>query len=422
MKLRDLKKTNLPDKPGVYFFKKKSTILYIGKATSLKDRVKSYFSNDLIKTRGAFIIDMITQSNDIDFIKTDSVLEALILEAELIKKHRPVYNTKEKDNKSYNFVVITKPTSSKKNDNFPIIQIKRGRELEFKNNTNDYKKVFGPFPSQSQLKEALNIIRKIFPYFTSTSSLASSSSISSHKQRSKLYQQLGLEPDLDNQNRGDAFKEYAKTIRNISFIFQGKKKSLIKQLEKEMKTYAKNREFEKANKIKKQIFSLKHIQDISLIKTENNALTTDFRIESYDVAHMQGSHSVGVMTVIEDGEIKKSNYRKFILRDTKRGDDVGGIKEILIRRLKHDEWKLPNLIVIDGGKAQKNAVNKILKEHNVKIPVVSVVKDERHKPKEILGITKSLYKHEKDILIANNESHRFAIEFYRKKHRKQSLN
>ena len=103
-----LKKTKLPDLPGVYLFKKGKGIMYIGKATLLKDRVKSYFSNDLIATRGPLIVDMVFQADNIDFIKTDSVLEALILESNLIKKHQPKYNTKEKDDRSYNYVVITK--------------------------------------------------------------------------------------------------------------------------------------------------------------------------------------------------------------------------------------------------------------------------------------------------------------------------
>jgi excinuclease ABC subunit C len=108
IKSQDLKKYHLPDAPGVYFFKAGNRVLYIGKATSLKDRVKSYFSIDLISTRGPLLVDLIYKANKIDFIKTDSVLEAVILEANLIKKHQPKYNTKEKDNKSFNYVVITK--------------------------------------------------------------------------------------------------------------------------------------------------------------------------------------------------------------------------------------------------------------------------------------------------------------------------
>ena len=120
MDFSQYKKINLPDTPGVYLFKKNKEILYIGKATSLKDRVRSYFSNDLIATRGPLLIDMVFQANDIEFIKTDSVLEALILESNLIKKYQPRYNTQEKDDKSYNYVIITK-------EDFPRVLIEKGK-------------------------------------------------------------------------------------------------------------------------------------------------------------------------------------------------------------------------------------------------------------------------------------------------------
>jgi len=394
MQKKDLNKFNLPDSPGVYFFKNGKDVLYIGKATSLRDRVRSYFSNDVISTRGSLIVDMVTQANVVDFKKTDSVLEALILEAGLIKKFLPVCNTKEKDNKSYNFVVIT-------DDEFPRVIVERGRTIEFSSSNPD--SIFGPFPSQSQLKEALKIIRKIFPFIGAESD-------------SRLYKQIGLGPDVSG---ADSKREYALNIRNIRLFFQGKKGDLIKKLEREMKTLANHREFELAVKRRNQIFALNHIKDISLIKSSANyGLQADFRIESYDIAHMRGSHSVGVMTVMEDGEIKKSAYRKFILRDTKKGDDVGGLKEIITRRFKHDEWKVPNLIVVDGGKNQINQARKVISGLNLKIPIVSVVKDEKHKPKNILGSSKTFSKYEKDILLVNSEAHRFAIEFYRTKHRK----
>jgi len=122
MKKSDLKKYKLPHNPGVYFFLKGKDILYIGKATSLGDRVKSYFGKDLINTRGPMILDMVVQTTKIKYEETDSVLEALILESNLIKKYQPKYNVKEKDNKSFNYVCITK-------DIIPKVLIIRGRNL-----------------------------------------------------------------------------------------------------------------------------------------------------------------------------------------------------------------------------------------------------------------------------------------------------
>lgn len=394
MNLIDLKKINLPDAPGVYRFMHGKNILYIGKATSLRDRVRSYFSNDLLKTRGALILDMATRANNVEFTQTDSVLEALILEADLIKKFQPLANTKEKDNKSYSFVVITK-------EKIPRVLIERGRTLSF--DPKGYQEVFGPFPSQMQLREALKIIRKIFPFRSDESD-------------SRLYRQLGLNPDTADK---EAVVKYKSNLRHIKLFFKGKKKELNKQLEKEMKALAKAQDFEGAAKKRNQIFALNHIKDVSLLKHDNEEVS-GFRIEAYDAAHLSGKNSVGVMTVMENGAVQKSAYRKFILRKAARGDDVGSLEEILSRRLAHTEWPDASLIVVDGSVAQRNRALKVLKDAGKNIPVVGVVKNEAHKPQSLLGDENIIKEYKRSILLVNNEAHRFAIDFYRQKQRRAS--
>jgi excinuclease ABC subunit C len=130
---------------------------------------------------------------------------------------------------------------------------------------------------------------------------------------------------------------------------------------------------------------------------------------------------VGAMVVLENGELKKSDYRKFKIRNNKDADDTKALSEVLTRRLAHTEWPMPNLIVVDGGRAQMNAMQKVLKENEINIPVVSVVKDERHKPKDILEegtlrrtSDKFKFKYEKEILLSNAEAHRFAIGFHKR--------
>ena len=146
-------------------------------------------------------------------------------------------------------------------------------------------------------------------------------------------------------------------------------------------------------------------------------------MEGYDIAHISGKYLVGVMTVIEDGEIVKNEYRKFKIKSFEGVDDTRALKEVLERRLTHPEWQYPKLIVVDGGKAQKTAAEAILHAAGAGIPVVGVVKDEHHRPREILGITKvrplgSLRSGlEHSILLANSEAHRFAIKYHRKKRR-----
>jgi len=184
-----------------------------------------------------------------------------------------------------------------------------------------------------------------------------------------------------------------------------------------MKSLAKKQKFEEAEKVKRQIFALDHIHDVALIKQDLQAtsykLQALFRIEAYDIAHISGTNVVGVMTVVEDGEVNKSQYRKFRVRSGKGVDDTNNLKEIISRRLGHPEWKFPNLIVVDGGKAQINAARQVFKESGLEmIDVVSVVKDERHKAREILNLRdRSL---EKSIILANSEAHRFAIGYHRK--------
>lgn len=397
----------LPDSPGVYFFVgKDNNILYIGKATSLKDRVRSYFNKDIVNTRSPLVTKMLNEFETIDFTKTDSVLEALVLEAHLIKKHQPEANIKEKDNKSFNFVVITK-------EDFPRVLVLRGRELLnshfLKDSNYEIAYSFGPFPNGTQLKAALKIVRKMFPYRDKCEPMSG---------KPCFNRQIGLCPGVCT---GEITKEsYAKQIENIKLFFEGNKKQILKNLEKQMKSFAREKKFEEANITKRTLFTINHIQDVSLIKdpvVENThyragAIDSEFRIESYDIAHMSGQNVVGVMTVVEDGEIKKSDYRKFKIKDNPGVNDTKALSEVLTRRLAHIEWRFPDLIVVDGGVAQKNAVIRILKENKHDIPVVSVVKDDRHKAREILGDKKWL-KYEREILLSNAEAHRYAIGFHK---------
>ena len=443
MTLADLKKTTLPDSPGVYFFIGRSPhhsgtrkILYIGKATSLKDRVRSYFSPDLEMTRGRLLVNMLGEAKAVKFIKTDSVLEALILEANLIKKHLPRYNSVQKDDKSFNYVVFT-------DEAFPALRVMRGKDLSqlsassapnLKPKSLKLKAVYGPFPHGLQFKEAMKIIRRIFPYRDEKCLPADAGSprhggaspgqAKSSRARLPVTQsviggkpcfnrQIGLCPGVCTGEISE--KEYAKLVRQLQLFFEGRKKQLLKQIERDMKAYAKEEKFEQAAQLRKRMFALQHIQDVSLIKSEfrKPGMTGAFRIESYDIAHLSGGNMVGVMTVVENGEVKKADYRKFRIRSVSRSDDTKALAEVLTRRLAHEEWPLPDLMVIDGGKAQKNIAEAILRERKFLIPVASVVKDERHRPREILGEKEFRTEHEKEILLANSEAHRFAIKYHR---------
>ncbi|MGB8816125.1 MAG: UvrB/UvrC motif-containing protein [Minisyncoccia bacterium] len=432
MQIQDYKKYNLPDSPGVYFFKKDSVVLYIGKATSLKDRVLCYFSKDLPETRNPLIADMVLVANKIEFKKTNSVLEALILEANLIKKYQPKYNIKEKDDKSFNFVIIT-------DEDFPRVLIVRGREIE-KGLPYIIMEKFGPFTDGIFLRLAIKIIRKIFPFRDKCTPFSGSPCFNS---------QLGLCPGVCDGTISK--KDYLKIISKIIMFLSGKTSSLEKNLKKEMNILSKKQEFEKAAGIKKQIFALKHIQDVYLIRyshedenqdiqkripsftgrmgearmTEENSI---FRIEAYDIAHISGTNVVGAMTVFQNGEMSKREYRKFKIINSSN-NDLKSLEEILKRRFKHTEWQMPNIVVIDGGQTQLNVSRKVLNQENSlnlkkgisllkisfpNIQIVSVLKDSKHKPKAILGNKTIIKKYSREILLANNEAHRFALSYHRK--------
>ena len=400
MTKEQLAKIKLPDASGVYFFLgARKNILYIGKATSLRNRVRSYFASDLVEKRSVLIEKMVTEAKSVEWTTTDSVLEAMIIETNLIRTHKPKFNTISKDDKSYNHLIIT-------NEDWPRVLVVRGKDLD----EYGYKYHFGPFPSGMLFKEALKIVRRLFQFYDTKTPIG--------KEKSKVTRgkidfnrQIGLYPEEQTK------QEYSRTIRHIRLFFEGKKGQIIKELEKEMKSLAKVEKFEEAHMIKKKIFALQHIQDVSLIKNDARIYRDDksVRIEAYDVAHLQGKDMVGVMTVVEGGEMKRSDYRKFKIQSVSGANDPAALREVLERRLHHSEWPLPQIIAVDGSTAQKNVTERVLRKRELMIPVVAVVKDDRHRPVRIIGPQSILKKHHDAILLANSEAHRFAIEYHRSK-------
>ncbi len=405
-----LKDSNLPETPGVYFFHdKEGNILYIGKATNLRDRTKSYFSKDLADTRGLKIVNMVLASDHVTFKQTESVLEALLLESQLIKKHQPTFNSKEKDDKSYVCIVITK-------EDFPRVLTMRVRDYEKRfisqkvSSLEKVDKVYGPYTSMNQMRDALKIIRKLFPY----------------RDRCEVYDgKKNIKPCFNAQIRlcpgccaGLITKEeYKKNIKHLKDLFEGNFNKIKKDLEKEMNLNAKSENFERAAKIRNTLWSLSHIKDISLIKDEDllDFKNKNYRIEAYDVAHISGTSRVGAMSVVVNGVKEVSEYRKFKLEEN-TNDDYAGLAEIIRRRFTHTEWEFPDLIVFDGGVGQKNIGDKVLAAMNISIETCAVTKDERHKAKEIIGntLTTNNAKLKKAISLANSEVHRFAIGYHKK--------
>ncbi|HPX52497.1 MAG TPA: GIY-YIG nuclease family protein [Candidatus Paceibacterota bacterium] len=414
MKKEDLKKNKLPETSGVYFFLDKKhigkdipnrkNVLYIGKATVLKDRVESYFSKDLVNTRGTRILSMIENAKSIFYLETKSVLEAIILESKYIKELQPFFNVKERDNKSYSYVVFTK-------EDFPKVLIMREREIEKLKDLKISKK-FGPFVSKAELTEIMKFIRKIFPY---------RDKCKLNEKRGCFNYQIGLCPGvcLDLISK----KDYAKNLKNIEKILSGGIEKLLKSLEKEMKAKAKEKKFEEAGKILEKIKTFNYLKDINLIKKEslNQEKLEGVRIESYDISHISGVNRVGVMCAFEDGELKKNEYKKFKLEE-KVNNDLMGLVEVLERRFRHSEWKGPNILVIDGGQTHLSHIYEKLekslpKDILEKIIFSSVVKNEKHKAREVIALKnkekKIVKQFEEEIIFLNEETHRFAINYHK---------
>ncbi|MBI5405789.1 UvrB/UvrC motif-containing protein [Candidatus Kaiserbacteria bacterium] len=430
MQKSDLQKSNLPDVPGVYLFKQGREVLYIGKATSLRDRVRSYFDDDLIATRGPRIVDMVTKATSMVYHTTPTVLEALVREAALIKKYMPRANVDGKDDKTFLYAVITE-------ENIPRVLVVRGKDIDFKNlqvlHPANYQlqSIHGPFPSGAQLREGLRLIRKIFPFFDTPKPVIAKSK--QNRAQIEFNTQIGQYP------RTFDAKEYRRTIRRVMLFLSGQAKVLRKVLAQEMKSAAEKEHFEEATVARQQLFALDHIQDVSLIKDENRYPQKStvvgnggYRIEAYDTAHLSGTNAIGVMTVVEDGVPVKKAYRTFRIRgfqmmdivspssddgltmsDGRRtNDDIASLKEILSRRLGHPEWPLPKAIVVDGGHTQKKAAERVLAKAGIAIPVTAVVKDERHRPREVIG-ARAAGISEADAVLANAEAHRFSLARHR---------
>ncbi|MDI6734031.1 MAG: excinuclease ABC subunit UvrC [Patescibacteria group bacterium] len=394
---KDLYK-KLPETPGVYLMKNaQGEILYIGKAGNLKRRVSSYFE----RAHDLRIEKLVQEIQKIDYKKTDSALEALILESELIKKYQPPYNIKEKDDKSFLYVEIT-------SEEFPRVLLVRGKELASAKSS----KIYGPFVSAVNLKEALRILRRIFPWNTHPEKSVNKS------KRPCFDYEIGLCPGACI---GAVDKNaYLGNIRRFKLFLEGKKKKIIKSLEDEMKKQSKNLKFEKAEKIKRQIFALKHIQDIALINdndVENLRIKNqELRIEGYDISNISGVFAVGSMVVFIGDKPVKSEYRHFKIRTIKKANDIGMLKEILRRRLNRflpvGGWQLPDLILIDGGKGQVNAAETVLQESGLKTPIIGIAKGKKRKNNKFIGKIPDGIE-EKTLIKIRDEAHRFAIAYHR---------
>lgn len=409
-----IKNNALPQVPGVYLMKDQyGKVLYVGKAVNLKRRVNQHFE----RPHGPFIKEMTTLVREIDYIEKNSALEALILEANLIKLYWPKYNVMLKDNKSFMYLVIT-------DEEYPRPLLKRATDLAPEEEKYSLA-IFGPYLSARSLRVALDLVRKVFPWSTCTPK----------QPRACFDYQIGRCPGVC-VGAIDA-KTYKQGIKQLIKFFEGKKEEVVKTLTKEMEKAAKAQQFELAAKIRNQLFSLEHIQDVALLmrdepdqrtlKTTEGSIDIFGRIEGYDISHISGTAQVASMVVFQNGAPAKQQYRKFKIKTVEGSNDVASIKEVLTRRLKHDNWGLPQLMLIDGGKPQVHAAEEVVRELGVQVPVVGMAKGPERKRTDLICSDRSprlcqiLEPHMDLLTQVRDESHRFAITFHRKVRSKQFI-
>lgn len=397
--------SSLPKSPGIYkYYDGRGRLIYIGKATFLRDRVRSYFSG----FKDGKTQKMVSEIKKIKFQKTDTVLEALILESKLIKKNQPKYNIKAKDDKSFSYFLLTK------NEEFPRFLIVRETDLQ----KYEAEKTYGPYASKKQMEVALKIIRKIFPFH----------SIKQKTEKRCFDFQIGLCPG-PYENRISK-KNYLKNIAGIKMILEGKKRSLIRKMEKEMLDFSKKQEYEKAKEIRNQLFSLKHILDFNLIEREEDDIKKEkniVKIEAYDISNISGEFAVGSLVVFKNNQPDKKNYRIFKIKTIKGVNDLKMMKEVLKRRFERKEWTYPDLMILDGGQAHLNMALNLTKKLKIKMAFLAVAKGPTRKKidKYLNKETNSfpeVISNDKLLEKIREEAHRFAIKHHRKLRAKNWIN
>lgn len=402
---------DIPRLPGVYIMKGVSgETLYIGKAKDLSKRVSGYFQGSRPKT--ARHMALLEKVKDLDYVVTGSEEEALIYEAGLIKEKKPKYNVELKDDKSFPFLKLTL------NEKFPRLIITRKK-------TDDGSLYFGPYTKVKLLRNAVSILKNIFP-LRICGKVPGESCLAYH-----IGQCLG--PCVKKINQ----KSYDEIVRQLILFLEGKKTRLVRELTDKMRKFADEKNFEQAAVIRNRLSALLEVSDrktadysswgnVALkLKKILKLPKPPLKIEAFDVSNISGREAAGSMVYFNNGLPDKSNYRKFRIKNVKGIDDYAMIKEIVRRRykrLKEENKAFPDLVIIDGGKGHLSAAHEeLLKLNAAGIPVIGIAKQEEkiytlgsHEPLDINRDSEMLH----FIQSVRDEAHRFALKYHHALRRK----
>lgn len=414
-----------PKGPGVYLFYKDKNPLYIGKASNLKNRLKSYLKIIDYKSEALH-----KEANRLKFIKLHSNIEALIVESRLIKDLKPKYNVLFKDDKNYFYIAVTKerlpriflthqPVNQRITNKSRINEFVNSKKIRY--SLIDY---IGPFTDGRSLKAMLRLLRRRFPYCTCKPHL-----------RSCLNAQIGnclgycctLTNDRQPTTDDKLIKEYRKNITKIRNVLTGKDKKFIRQLKDPYELLVLEKIWEH-----EPYLEASGGQRSGVRREENKTLyanrytLTASNVECYDNSHLSGKEAVGALTAwVKNGlrwEANKPMWRKFKIRGIYTEDDPRMMEEIVSRRLNHPEWPYPDLIIIDGGITQLNAAKRALAktiratDYGLRTKVISFAKPQQlvfgldKKPVSIASLPEDF---QKLIKLAIQNTHNFAIRYHR---------
>jgi len=435
---------DFPTAPGVYqFVGADGAVLYVGKALNLRDRVRSYFANDT--GRGPAIEEMVALATDLRVISTDSEIEAIILESNLIRKLKPKYNVIGKDDRSSWFIVMT-------SEDVPRVHLVRAQEVPVLRSAKGLygrgAKYFGPYHGVGNMPSVIRALRRIWPH--RDCSLVKFERYQKLN-RPCLFGQIGLCPaPCVNPSTVD---ECRRNGRQLASFLSGRKQGLIDELRTEMELFAKREEYEQASVARDRLFALEHMKQLvnrGLLEgfaERRERLKDGLVVEAYDISNIQGEYAVGVLVraiIPRDHRgillakpnmitLTKERYRKFRIKWVVGANDPEMLAEVLTRRFRRAlrepiGWSLPDLILVDGGTTQLAAVRQVAKTAGVTTPIVAVAKgptrkkvdlhirpaDESRLPlnRDALSVT---------ALMLREEAHRFAISYYRKVHRRAAI-
>ena len=351
-----------PDSPGVYLMRdSRGQVIYVGKANSLKKRLVSYLGRDLSSKTMA----LMANAADLQFRLSANESMALLLEANLIHESKPKYNISLKDDKSFPFVRIS-------GEEFPSISICRRKKYTSG-------RYLGPYTNTKLLKNALKIIRRNFAYRSCRNML----------KQSCIYYRINLCP-APCIGKISA-KEYKRVVDHIILILEGRNDLLIGKLNKLMQDSVRAMDFEAAARIRDQITILSQMPVAQSNNNRENQLedlknrlgldVLPARIEGFDISNLSGKQAVGSMVSFHNGNPDKNNYRRFRIKSFKGIDDYRMLAEVVARRysrLIRENLALPDLLLIDGGKAHLLTAAGVLKKLNIFVPLVSIAKEKEN--------------------------------------------